>query len=51
MADYRRMYLTAVDAMEKAITLLEEAQRECEDIYVETDETEEEPTGSESSGA
>ena len=27
MADYKKMYLTAVDAMEKAMTLLEEAQR------------------------
>ena len=41
MADYKKMYLTAMDAMEKAIVLLEEAQRKCEDIYIETDETEE----------
>lgn len=40
MADYKKMYLTAVDAMEKAMTLLEEAQRKCEDIYIETDDTE-----------
>ena len=42
MADYKKIYLTAVDAMEKAMTLLEEAQRKCEDIYIETDDTEEE---------
>lgn len=49
MADYKKMYLTAMDAMEKAIVLLEEAQRKCEDIYIETDETEEEPTDLEDS--
>ena len=49
MADYKKMYLTAVDAMEKAMTLLEEAQQKCEGIYIETDETEEEPTDLEDS--
>ena len=50
MADYKKMYLTAVDAMEKAMTLLEEAQRKCEDIYIETDDTEEEPADLEGGG-
>ena len=50
MADYKKMYLTAMDAMEKAIALLEEAQQKCEDIYIETDETEEEPTDLEGGG-
>ena len=50
MADYKKMYLTAMDAMEKAIALLEEAQQNCEDIYIETDETEEEPTDLEGGG-
>lgn len=45
----KKMYLTAMDAMEKAIALLEEAQQKCEDIYIETDETEEEPTDLEDS--
>ena len=49
MADYKKMYLTAMDAMEKAIALLEEAQQKCEYIYIETDETEEEPTDLENS--
>ena len=48
MADYRKMYLTAIDAMEKAMVLLEEAQQKCEDIYVETDEMADEPIDSES---
>lgn len=50
MADYKKMYLTAVDAMEKAMTLLEEAQRKCEDIYIETDDTEKEPADLEGGG-
>ena len=50
MADYKKMHLTAVDAMEKAMTLLEEAQRKCEDIYIETDDTEEDPTDLEGGG-
>ena len=50
MADYKKMYLTAVDAMEKAMTLLEEAQRKCDDIYIETDDTEKEPAGLEAGG-
>ena len=50
MADYKKMYLTAVDAMEKPMTLLEEAQRKCEDSYIETDETEVEPADLEGGG-
>ena len=38
------------DGMEKAMTLLEEAQRKCEDIYIETDDTEEEPADLEGGG-
>lgn len=30
------MYLTAMDAMEKAVELLTAAQQKCEDIYVVT---------------
>ena len=36
MADYKAMYLVAMDAMERAIGLLTEAQQKCEDLYVET---------------
>ena len=36
LADYKKMYLTAMDAMEKAVELLTAAQQRCEDIYVET---------------
>ena len=49
MADYKKMYLTAMDAMEKAIALLEEAQQKCEDIYIVPDETEDDPTDLEDS--
>ena len=36
MADYKAMYLAAMDAMERAIEALTEAQQKCEDLYVET---------------
>lgn len=36
MADYKKIYLTAMDAMEKAVELLTAAQQKCEDIYVAT---------------
>ena len=38
MADYKKMYVTMVDAAEKAMELLIEAQRQCEELYIETDE-------------
>lgn len=34
MADYKRMYLTLMDAVEKATEILIAAQQKCEDIYV-----------------
>lgn len=40
MADYRKMYLTLLDAVETSIQLLTNAQQECEDIYVESEEDE-----------
>ena len=36
MADYKAMYLAAMDAMERAIEALTEARQKCEDLYVET---------------
>ena len=38
MADYKKMYVTMVDATEKAMELLIEAQRQCEELYIETEE-------------
>ena len=34
MPDYKEMYLKMVRASEKAINILIEAQRECEEMYV-----------------
>ena len=39
MADYKKMYVTMVDAAEKAMELLIEAQRQCEEIYIETEKS------------
>ena len=38
MADYKKMYVTMVDAAEKAMELLIKAQRQCEELYIETEE-------------
>ncbi len=38
MADYKKLYVTMVDAAEKAMELLIEAQRQCEELYIETEE-------------
>lgn len=38
MADYKQMYLTLLDGVEKAIEVLSGTQRTCEEIYVDTDE-------------
>ena len=38
MADYKQMYLTLLDGVEKAITVLVDTQKACEEIYVDTDE-------------
>lgn len=42
MADYKKMYLTAVDAIERAIELLAEAEQACEELYIQTAEMESE---------
>ena len=40
MADYKAMYLAAMDAMERAVVLLTAAQQRCEDLYVRSCEDE-----------
>ena len=37
MPDYKQMYLELLDGVEKAINLLIETQKECEEIYIDTD--------------
>lgn len=41
MPDYKQMYLTLLDATEKAINQLVSAQRACEELYVLSSEEEE----------
>ena len=41
MADYKQMYLTLLDATEKAINELVSAQRACEELYILSCEEEE----------
>ena len=41
MPDYKQTYLDLLDGVEKAINLLIDTQKACEDIYVDTDETKE----------
>ena len=43
MADYKKMYLTALDAIERAMALLEEAEQTCEELYVQTCDEENAP--------
>ena len=39
MPDYKEMYLVMARAAERAIRILIDAQRQCEEIYVRADET------------
>ena len=41
MADYKQMYLTLLDATEKAINELISAQRACEELHILSEEEEE----------
>ncbi len=41
MADYKMMYLTLLDATERAINELISAQRACEELYIFSSEEEE----------
>ncbi len=40
MPDYKKMYLTMFRASEEAVNLLLQAQRECEELYISSLETE-----------
>lgn len=40
MPDYREMYLTMIRASEKAVSILVEAQRECEEMVLSAREPE-----------
>lgn len=42
MADYKQMYLTLLDGVEKAMETLISAQRACEELYIDTDKDDEE---------
>ncbi len=39
MPDYKQMYLTLLDSVETAIEMLKNVEQECEEIYIDTDET------------
>ncbi len=41
MPDYKQMYLTLLDSVETAIEMLKNVEQECEEIYIDTDETKE----------
>ena len=41
MANYKEMYLVLAREVEKAVDILITAQRECEDIYIDSEEAEE----------
>ncbi len=38
MPDYKKMYLTLFNATEEAVDLLIAAQRECEELYISSEE-------------
>ena len=41
MPDYKQLYLTLLDGVEKALEILKNVENTCEDIYIDTDETKE----------
>ena len=41
--DYKKMYFTMVNAMEKAMETMIAAQQECEEMYINAQESEEIP--------
>lgn len=40
MPDYKKIYLTMAQETEKAINILIDAQRKCEQMYIDSPETE-----------
>ena len=40
MPDYKAMYITMIDATEKAMDILIKAQQQCEEIYITQSEKE-----------
>ncbi len=38
MADYKQMYMKLMEATENAMDILIAAQRQCEEIYIETED-------------
>ena len=38
MADYKQMYLKLLNATENAMEMLIAAQRQCEELYIQTEE-------------
>ena len=43
MTDYKEMYLTMAREVEKAVNILIDVQRKCEEIYVNGEDEEENP--------
>lgn len=41
MPDYKQMYLTLLDSVETAVEMLKNVEQACEEIYIDTDETQE----------
>lgn len=41
MPDYKTLYLTLLDGVEKAIESLKNVELACEELYTDTDETKE----------
>ena len=41
MPDYKQMYLKLLDSVEMAIEMLKNVEQACEDIYIDTDKTNE----------
>lgn len=39
MADYKQMYMKLMDVTESAMDILIAAQRQCEEIYIETEDS------------
>lgn len=51
MVDYKQLYLELFRGVERAIRELETTQQKCEELYLSSDEEEEEPTDASTSPA